>query len=108
MGNRLPGELLRGERLAYDFNAGQRMREGRSSPRVDTARGRAARREAASLLATADRRMGERRSCAQDEQRQGELRDVKRPVPLREADRRMVRRLPCNIRRKPARVEGAA
>ena len=30
MGNRLLGELLRGERLSYDFNAGQRMGERRS------------------------------------------------------------------------------
>ena len=42
-------ELLRGERLSYDFIAGQRMGERRSSPRVNNVSGRGARREAASL-----------------------------------------------------------
>ena len=55
------GGLLRGERPAYDFIGGQRMGEIRSSPRVNNVSGKAARREAASLLATADRRMSKLR-----------------------------------------------
>ncbi len=43
------GELQRGERLSYDFIAGQRMGERRSSPRVNNVSGRGARREAANL-----------------------------------------------------------
>ena len=50
-----------GERPAYDFIGGQRMGERRSLPRVNNVSGKAARREATSLLATADRRMSKLR-----------------------------------------------
>ncbi len=63
------GELLWGKRPSYDFIADQRMGERRSLPRacpvldtgVNTSLGEAARREAASLLATADRRVSKLR-----------------------------------------------
>ena len=58
-GNRLLGELLRGERLSYDFNAGQRMGERRSLLRVRSVRV------------------------------EGKLRDVKRSAHDVAADRRM-------------------
>ena len=68
----------RGERPACETITGRSMRERRSLAQGEWRQGwgRAARREAASLLST--------------------------------ADRRMVRRLPCNIRCKPAHVEAAA
>ena len=75
-GNRLRGLLLRG---AASLRFRRRSAHGRKTQLAQGAErhwGRAARREAASLLSS--------------------------------ADRRMVRRLPCNIRCKPAHVEGAA
>ena len=70
LGESTPGELLRGERLSYDFMAVQRMGGRRSLPRVRSVRGRAARREAASLRLSRRPAHGERRSSAQGEQRQ--------------------------------------
>ena len=65
------GELLRVERLAYDFIADQRMGERRSLPRAQNVRGRAARREAASLLRMADQRMSKLRPSCQSAMPQG-------------------------------------
>ena len=56
---------LREERLAYDFIADQRMGERRSLPRAQNVRGRATRREAASLLRMADQRMSKLRPSCQ-------------------------------------------
>ena len=52
------------KRPAYDVIADRRMGERRSLPRVNNVSGKAARREAASLLATADRRMSKQRGQA--------------------------------------------
>ena len=69
MGNRLLGELLRGERPSYDFIADRRMGERRSLLRVRSVRVegklRDVKRPACDFIA--DRRMGERRSLAQGE-----------------------------------------
>ena len=61
-GNRLRESCYRGERPACETVTGRRMEEDAARPRVkDGPWGKAARREAASLLATADRRMSKLR-----------------------------------------------
>ena len=81
------GGLLLGERPAYVSDAGQRMGERRSLPRVNTSVGEAARREAASLLGTADQRMSKvRPSCQrQPRRRHEEAGRSDRPVCNRQA-----------------------
>ncbi len=55
------GERREVKRPAHDVTAGRRMTEDAVRPRVNNVSGRTARREAACLLATADRRMSKLR-----------------------------------------------